>query len=82
MGLAVAEAQVAGACVVAVDRQVKAGMLAPGASIIFERSEPDSVAEALVRAKERAGPEIRSAAMELFDAGAYAERTRGAVELN
>ena len=82
MGLALAEAQVAGACVVSTDRQVRADMLVPEASVHYVADDPGSLADALARAGERAGPRIRQSAIDKFDFGAVSQRTLRAIGLS
>ena len=53
MGLSVAEAQVAGACVVASEGQIRPSMLASGAGVSYLRDDGDSLAEAILEARSR-----------------------------
>jgi hypothetical protein len=81
MGLTIAEAQVAGACIVSTERQVKATMLVASAAVPYEAGDSASLADALADARGRDGAKIRAAAIEQFDIVAMAARTKQAVGL-
>jgi glycosyltransferase involved in cell wall biosynthesis len=80
MGLTMAEAQVAGACIVQAGCGPPRDMITPEASIICER-DPDSIAAALIEARSRDGQDVRRAGMAKFDFAAVAARTRTAIGL-
>jgi hypothetical protein len=81
MGLAMAEAQMAGGCVVWTSNQMREAMLVPEASIRYDEGDPGSLVEALATAATRDASSIRAAAMERFDLAAVADRTRRAIGL-
>ena len=74
MGLAIAEAQVAGAAIVAPPGWVKAEMLVPAAAVIDE-----DLVGGIARAAARDGTEIAREAAERFSATAMAERVLAAI---
>ncbi len=81
MGLALAEAQVAGACVVASEWQVKPSMLASGAGVSYRRDDGDSLADAILEARSRRRDAIAASARRRFDMSRVVVRTRAAVSL-
>lgn len=81
LGLAVAEAQVAGACVLHTGYWVRDEMLVEGAGIRYERGNVASLVRGLVHARESDGVAIRAAALELFDYATVARRTLDAIGL-
>jgi hypothetical protein len=81
MGLAVAEAQVAGASIVSSPWQVRDEMLCPEAAVSYDADEPHSLAEALAEARTRDARVVHEQALERFDYGALVARTRAAVGL-
>jgi hypothetical protein len=81
LGLALAEAQVAGACVVASEYQVKRAMSVPEATVAYDADDPRSLAEAMVTGTSRNGLRIRREALERFGFGAVVTRTRAAIGL-
>lgn len=81
MGLGVAEAQVAGACVLSVEGQVRRSMLCEDAGISYDGSDPRSLADAVAEAANRDHGLICRRACEQFDFARVAERTRAAIGL-
>jgi hypothetical protein len=81
LGLPVAEAQVAGACVLHTGYWVRDEMLVEGGGIRYERDNVASLVRGLVQARQRDGAAIRAAALELFDYAAVARRTLRAIGL-
>jgi len=81
LGLPIAEAQVAGACVLHTGWWVRDEMLVEGGGIRYERDDVASLVRGLVQARERDGAAIRAAALELFDYEAVARRTLEAIGL-
>jgi glycosyltransferase involved in cell wall biosynthesis len=81
MGLGIAEAQVAGACVLATEGQVRSCMLCADAGIYYDGSDPSSLAAAVTEAATRDHGLIRRRACEQFDFARVAERTRAATGL-
>lgn len=81
MGLSLAEAQVAGACVVSSEGQVKPSMLCAGAGVPYRHGEPASIAEAIVEAGRRSRGAIAAEARSHFDLARVVARTRAAVLL-
>jgi len=81
LGVTLAEAQVAGACVVASEFQVNRFMRVPEAKVGYTAGDPRSLAHALAVASVRSGERIREQALERFDFEAVVERTRAAVHL-
>ena len=81
MGLALAEAQVAGACVAASEWQVKPSMLASGAGVSYRRDDGDSLADAILEARSRRRDAIAASARRRFDMSRVVVRTRAAVSL-
>jgi hypothetical protein len=80
MGLAMAEAQVAGGCIVSATYGPPDNMLVPEAAISCNR-DIHSLAGALTEASTRDWRRIREAAIEKFDFAAVAARTRAAIGL-
>lgn len=78
LGMAMAEAQVAGACVVSAECGPPDDVLVPEAAISCDR-DVDSMAAALTEASGRDARCIREAAMAKFDFAAVADRTRAAI---
>jgi hypothetical protein len=81
MGLAIAEAQCAGAAVVAARRSVKQPMLCPAAHVAYEPDVAESLADAVAEAHGRDPAAIRAQARERFDFDAVVRRTRAAIGL-
>jgi hypothetical protein len=81
MGLAIAEAQVAGAAVVLVPGSVKDDMLCPEAAVTYEPDDPESLAAALVEARGRDPATIVAQVAERFDYKEVVRRTRAAIGL-
>jgi hypothetical protein len=81
MGLPIAEAQVAGACVVSSEYQVRDEMLVPEAAIAYRSGDAGSLADALAEVGQRDAEVIRAQAVERFDFAAVVERTRAAIGL-
>jgi hypothetical protein len=81
LGLAVAEAQMAGACIVASKGQVRPEMRVPAAIAEYRQGDADSLADALVAVTTRDGDLIRAQAADRFDFREVVERTRSAVGL-
>jgi hypothetical protein len=79
LGLALAEAQVAGACVVSSEGQVRAEVLVPEAAVSYRTGDARSLAGALLEAGRRDHGLIRRQASERFDYAAVAARTRAAI---
>jgi hypothetical protein len=79
MGLAIAEAQVAGAAVVFVPPEMKSWMLCPSAAIEYDRADPASLADALEEARSRDHLSIAAEAAEKFDYAKVVERVRAAI---
>ena len=79
LGLALAEAQVAGACVVSSEFQVKRQILVPEAAVPYTAHDAGSLADALAIATTRDATRIRAAACSRFDFAAVAARTREAI---
>jgi hypothetical protein len=81
VGLGVAEAQVAGACVLTTDGRVERSMLCAGAGIFYDENNPSSLAGAVREAAGRDHELIRRRASAKFDFARVAERTRAAIGL-
>ena len=81
MGLAMAEAQVAGACVVSRDGELKPEMLCTEAAVPYEYDDPSSLASALEGAKRRNPGRIAREARDRFDFAHVVARTRRAIGL-
>jgi glycosyltransferase involved in cell wall biosynthesis len=81
LGLVVAEAQVAGACVLATSRRVKRWMLCEEAGIHYDGRSPRSLAAAVTEAAQRDRDVIRRRASDKFDLADVAQRTRAAIGL-
>ncbi len=81
MGLALAEAQMAGASVVYTGRQVRPALLVPGGSQRYEAGDAASLVAALAAARAADPAGIRRAAMVQFDYEAVAARVATAVGL-
>jgi hypothetical protein len=79
LGLALAEAQVAGACVVSSEYQVRKEVLVPEATVGYTAGDAGSLADALVEAGRRDAHRIRQQASERFDHAAVVERVRAVV---
>ena len=79
LGLALAEAEVAGACVVSSAYQVKEQILVREAAVGYEANNARSLAGALHTATTRDWRRIRAEASARFDFGRVAARTRAAV---
>jgi hypothetical protein len=79
LGLALAEAQVAGACVVSSEYQVRGDVLVPEAAVFYSTGDAGSLADALHEAGGRDVHRIRRQASERFDYDAVVARTRTAV---
>lgn len=79
LGLALAEAQVAGACVVSSAWQVKDAILVSEAAVSYSADDPRSLAEALVVASTRDWRRIRDSGRNRFDFGSVVARTRAAI---
>ena len=82
LGLALAEAQVAGACVVSSEFQVKDQILVPEAAVFYAAHDPRSLADALVAATARDAARIRDGACSRFDFAAVVARTCAAIGLD
>ncbi len=78
MGLAIAEAQVAGAAVVFVPSEIKHWMLCPSAGIEYDRQDVASLAYALEEARIRDNRAIAAEAADKFDFVKVVERVRAA----
>lgn len=81
MGLSLAEAQVAGACVVSSQGQVSPSMLCAGAGVPYRQGDAGSIADAVVEARGRSREAIAAEARRRFDLDGVAARTRAAVLL-
>jgi hypothetical protein len=81
LGLPIAEAQVAGACIVSSEWQVHDWMLCAEAAISYVPHEPVSLAAALQEARMRDARIISDQATAKFDFTAVATRTRAAIGL-
>jgi hypothetical protein len=81
MGLAMAEAQVAGSCVVSRDGELRPSILCPEAALTYERADPGSLASALEQARTRDPELIASRARERFDFARVVARTLRAIGL-
>jgi hypothetical protein len=81
VGLAMAEAQVAGACVVSRDGELKPEMLCTEAAAPYEYDNPSSLASALEGAKRRNAGRIAREARDRFDYAQVVARTRRAIGL-
>jgi hypothetical protein len=81
LGLAVAEAQCAGAAVVHAPGSVKDDMLCPEAAVTYEADDPESLASALADARARDPATIAAQASERFDYEEVVRRTRAAIGL-
>jgi hypothetical protein len=81
MGMALAEAQVAGACVVSSPGQVKDGLIVPEATVGYTPGEATSLAQALRAARGRDAARIREQACARFDFAKVVARTRAAIGL-
>jgi hypothetical protein len=81
MGMALAEAQVAGACIVASAHQVSHQVLVPDAAVDYEAGDVASLARALRIAKTRDPARIRERARQHFAFDNVVARTRAAIGL-
>jgi glycosyltransferase involved in cell wall biosynthesis len=81
MGLTVAEAQCAGAAVVAAHGSVKEPMLCPAAHVAYDPDRAEDLADAVAEAFGRDPAAIRAQARERFDFAAVVRRTRAAIGL-
>ena len=81
MGMAHAEAQVAGACVVASADQVPKQILVPEATVTYEAGNGESLARALALATTRDPARIREQALQHFNFADVIARTRAAIKL-
>jgi hypothetical protein len=81
MGLALAEAQVAGLCIVSSEGQVKDWVLCPEASVLYEPGEALALARALSTARSRNPRLVREQAAARFDFRDVVTRTRHAIGL-
>ena len=81
MGVPVAEAQVAGACVVHSKYQVPDFMLCPEANVPYEAGDPESLTVALAEARHRDTRRISTEAGARFDFFSVCRRTRRAIGL-
>jgi glycosyltransferase involved in cell wall biosynthesis len=81
LGLAVAEAQVSGACIISSPGQVLSEMLVPEAAIDYEPGDADALVEAVAAAANRDPEQIRAQAAERFDLTTMAWRVRAAIGL-
>ena len=81
MGMALAEAQVAGACIVASAHQVPDQILVPEARVGYDTGDVESLARALRTAKTRDPIRICEQARRRFAFDAVVARTRAAIEL-
>jgi hypothetical protein len=81
MGLALAEAQASGACVIHAEWQVKPQMLCPEASIPYVKGSAESVAAGITQALGRDSDLIRKQAAERFDWILVAQRIKTAIGL-
>lgn len=81
LGLVIAEAQMAGACIVSAPGQIKDWMLCPEAAVSYEPDDVLSLAEALAEAATRDVVVIRDQAAAKFDFRAVAARTIEAIGL-
>ncbi len=79
LGLAIAEAQVAGACIVSSESQVRSEVLVPEAAVPYRAGDPRSLVDALLEAGRRDPEQIRRQASERFDYAAVVTRTRAAI---
>jgi len=80
MGLAMAEAQVAGACIISAPHGPPDDMLVPEASIMCSH-DTRSLVGALTEARKRDAEMIRESAIKKFNFGAVAARARAAIGL-
>lgn len=81
LGLMLAEAQVAGACVVSSPGQVLDEMRVSEAIVEYEAGDPDSLVTALDTASQRDHDLVRTQAIDHFSHEKVAERTRAAIGL-
>jgi glycosyltransferase involved in cell wall biosynthesis len=81
LGMAIAEAQVAGTCVVASADQVPGQLLVPEATVGYMAGDATSLARALRTAKDRDATRIREQARQRFNFADVVARTRAAIEL-
>jgi hypothetical protein len=81
LGLALAEAQVAGLCIVSSEGQVKDWVLCPEASVLYEPGQALSLAQALSTARARNPLLVREQAAARFDFRDVVARTRHAIGL-
>jgi glycosyltransferase involved in cell wall biosynthesis len=81
MGVGIAEAQVAGACVLSTEGRVRPCMLCRDAGIYYDADDPHSLAAAVDEAAGRDPALIRRRACRKFDFARVAERTRTAIGL-
>jgi hypothetical protein len=81
LGIPIAEAQVAGACIVSSEWQAHEWMLCPEAAVSYATKDAKSLAAALQEARARDGRIIRDQAAAKFDFVAVAARTRTAIGL-
>jgi glycosyltransferase involved in cell wall biosynthesis len=79
--LPVAEAQVAGACVLTTPERVKPSMLCKDAALYYDEGDPRSLAAAVAEAAKRDHKAIRRRACMKFDYARVAQRTRAAIGL-
>jgi hypothetical protein len=81
MGMALAEAQVAGACIVAAAGQVSNQILVREATVTYDAGNDESLARALALAITRDPARIREQALQLFNFTDVIARTRAAIGL-
>jgi hypothetical protein len=81
VGMAMAEAQVAGLCVVYRHGDLLRPMLCRGAAVRYDDNDPSSLAAALVKARRRHARRIARHGRKRFDFARVVERTRRAIEL-
>lgn len=79
MGLMMAEAQVAGSCLVSRNGQLKPPILCSEAALTYEREDPTSLASALEAARSRDPDVIARQARERFDFARVVDRVRRAI---
>jgi hypothetical protein len=81
MGMSIAEAQVAGACVVSSAYQIKECLLVPEATVAYVARNVTSLTRALRTAERRDAVRIRAQACQRFDFADVVARTRAAIGL-
>jgi hypothetical protein len=81
LGLTLAEAQVAGVCIISSEGQVKDWVLCPEATMFYASGEPLSLVEALSEARLRDPIVFREQAATRFDFRDVAAGTRHAIGL-